>query len=304
MIRNRQLNALVRDLDLERQPADLVARSRGTARRVHTLFDGLEFRVLRDRLFETLGPEEDPIDEGGFELDRAPARPRRGRRLARPSTPATRARSACTSTAPGAAGTGDGRRASPSPTATALAAWVDVAEPDPRRRRGARRPGWPTRRGRRCSTTPRGPMLALAARGWPLAGLVSDTALAAYLVQPDQRSYDLADLTLRYLKRELRTESEADQDQLSFDDRSTAATTAPTTAMLHARAVLDLAEALDGELEEHGGTRLLARRRAAAGRRARARWSRSASPSTSTTSSSSRATSPPRSGRPPTTRTP
>ena len=50
-------------------------------------------------------------------------------------------------------------------------------------------------------------MLALAARGWPLAGLVGDTALAAYLVRPDQRSYDLADLTLRYLKRELKQET-------------------------------------------------------------------------------------------------
>ena len=38
-------------------------------------------------------------------------------------------------------------------------------------------------------------MLALAARGWPLRGLDRDTALSAYLARPDQRSYDLADLT-------------------------------------------------------------------------------------------------------------
>ena len=57
----------------------------------------------------------------------------------------------------------------------------------------------------------KGPMLALAARGWSLRGLVSDTALAAYLVRPDQRSYDLADLTLRYLKRELRTDAADDR---------------------------------------------------------------------------------------------
>ena len=35
---------------------------------VHTLFDGLEFRVLRDRLFETLESEED-IDDSGFALE-------------------------------------------------------------------------------------------------------------------------------------------------------------------------------------------------------------------------------------------
>ncbi len=104
----------------------------------------------------------------------------------------------------------------------------------------------------------KGPMLALAARGWPLAGLQSDTAIAAYLVRPDQRSYDLADLTLRYLKRELK-QGEADDGQLSLDtlgDEGDSA--AADTAMLHARAVLDLAEALDSAVEEHGGTELMA----------------------------------------------
>ncbi|MGZ4749333.1 MAG: DNA polymerase I, partial [Oryzihumus sp.] len=101
----------------------------------------------------------------------------------------------------------------------------------------------------------KGPMLALAARGWTLAGLERDTALSAYLARPDQRSYDLADLTLRYLKRELKAE-EADDGQLSFDSVGDDAT--GDTAMLQARAVLDLAEALDTELEERGGTALLA----------------------------------------------
>jgi len=52
----------------------------------------------------------------------------------------------------------------------------------------------------------KGPSLAFAARGWTLQGVTSDTALSAYLARPDQRSYDLADLALRYLKRELRAE--------------------------------------------------------------------------------------------------
>jgi DNA polymerase I len=102
----------------------------------------------------------------------------------------------------------------------------------------------------------KGPMLALAARGWPLHGLVSDTALAAYLVRPDQRSYDLADLTLRYLKRELK-QGAADDDQLSLDVDGGGGDAADT-AMLHARAVLDLADTLDGEIEQTGGTTLLA----------------------------------------------
>ncbi len=50
----------------------------------------------------------------------------------------------------------------------------------------------------------KGPMHAFAARGLPLAGLVCDTALAAYLALPGQRTFDLADLALRYLGKELR----------------------------------------------------------------------------------------------------
>jgi DNA polymerase-1 len=67
VMRNRRLNALVRDLDLELHPRDLALRP-WDRQAVHTLFDGLEFRVLRDRLFETLSSEEDVVDDSGFEL--------------------------------------------------------------------------------------------------------------------------------------------------------------------------------------------------------------------------------------------
>jgi DNA polymerase-1 len=102
----------------------------------------------------------------------------------------------------------------------------------------------------------KGPMLAMAARGWDLVGVERDTALSAYLARPDQRSFDLADLTLRYLKRELKAGAEPDEGQLSFD--SIGDGEQGDSAMLQARAVLDLAAALDDELEARGGTRLLA----------------------------------------------
>ena len=70
-------------------------------------------------------------------------------------------------------------------------------------------PGWATPGGPRRCTTPRGRCRRCAARGLPLAGITSDTALAAYLVRPDQRSYDLADLVLRNLQRELRSEADS-----------------------------------------------------------------------------------------------
>ena len=67
VIRNRQLNELVRDLDLELAPADLEAQS-WDRQLVHTLFDSLEFRVLRERLLESWDVQSEPIDESGFEL--------------------------------------------------------------------------------------------------------------------------------------------------------------------------------------------------------------------------------------------
>src|SRR5699024_11976959 len=56
----------------------------------------------------------------------------------------------------------------------------------------------------------------LAGRGMNLTGVTFDTALAAYLCRPDQRSYALADLSVRHLGRELRTESDSEQQTLDL----------------------------------------------------------------------------------------
>ena len=100
---------------------------------------------------------------------------------------------------------------------------------------------------------------ALRGRGWTLAGLTSDTALAAYLARPGQRSFDLADLALRYLRRELRADGEAEDGQLSLLGGEEEADAARAqTQMVAASAVAELADALDAELAERGGTELLA----------------------------------------------
>ncbi|HEY0699394.1 MAG TPA: DNA polymerase I, partial [Micromonospora sp.] len=93
-------------------------------------------------------------------------------------------------------------------------------------------------------------LLALAARGWQLAGLTRDTEVAAYLARPDQRSYDLTDLALRYLHRELRVD-EPDNGQLTLDGFGAEGET-ERNLMLHARATLDLADAIDAELSRDG----------------------------------------------------
>ncbi|GGF32329.1 DNA polymerase (POL I) [Marmoricola endophyticus] len=251
VIRNRQLNALVTDLALPMAPADL-ARQPWDRQEVHTLFDGLEFRVLRERLFDSLESEEE-VDESGFELT--------GTHLEAGSVGAWLGEHASDGSrvgvqVEGSWGSGTGEITGLAlATGTGEAAWLDPAEVDPDD--DAALLAWladPEQP--KVLHDAKGPMLALGARGWPLDGLERDTALSAYLARPDQRSYDLADLTVRYLKRELRTGAAVDDgDQLSLegidDDQ------AGETAMLAARAVLDLAEALDAELDERGGTSLL-----------------------------------------------
>ena len=71
----------------------------------------------------------------------------------------------------------------------------------------------------------KGPTQAIWDRGWDIRGLASDTHLAAYVLRPDQRVFDLADLSLRYLGRELTPGPPGRQN----NRRSTSVAKTPTT---------------------------------------------------------------------------
>ncbi|WP_432548748.1 DNA polymerase I [Kineococcus sp. SYSU DK004] len=258
VIRNRRLNALVRDLDLGVEPADLHRRA-WDRERVHTVFDGLEFRVLRDRLFATLESAE-PEAEEGFGVDGAVL-------LAGEVGPwldvHARDRTGLHVTGEWGRGTGDVTGLALA-GADGVAAWVDPATLEPADE--AALVAWladPERP--KVAHDVKGPSHALLARGWELAGVVMDTALAAYLCRPDQRSYDLADLAVRHLKRELRAEGSAPEppgdEQLTLDagegpvgggDHARA-----QEGMVRALAIAELVDVLSAELEARGGTRLL-----------------------------------------------
>jgi DNA polymerase I len=248
---NRRLTELVRDVDLPEQPADLVLKP-WNRDAVHRLFDELEFRVLRDRLFATLSAPEPEAEEGfdvrggvidaGGVADWLDAHARDGRRTGL-SFRGSWARGAgdleslALAAPDGEGGYLDPRALTPDDE-RALAQWL--ADPAaPKAAHDAK------------------PLLhALRARGVDLAGLTSDTALAAYLVRPGQRSFDLADLVLRYLRRELRVESGEVAQPSLFEDEDTAARVAGE--ILRARAVAELAVTLDGELDRIAGRSLLA----------------------------------------------
>ena len=66
VLQNRRLTELDRAVPLDLGPADLAVQP-WDRNEVHTLFDNLQFRVLRDRLFATLTSAE-PEVEGGFDV--------------------------------------------------------------------------------------------------------------------------------------------------------------------------------------------------------------------------------------------
>jgi hypothetical protein len=99
----------------------------------------------------------------------------------------------------------------------------------------------------------KGAMRVFAEHGWRVEGVRMDTALAAYLVKPGRRSFDLDALSLEYLHRELAPAAAAD-GQLAFGTDEAAEAEA---LMIQARAVLDLGEAFEGRLEEVGAADLL-----------------------------------------------
>jgi len=268
VLRNRQMTALVRDVpltDTGAGPEELIPRV-WDREQIHQLFDTLQFRVLRERLYATL---PDGIC-GVAAAESATAEPAAGfevevRLLGPDEVPEWIADHAASVAAEGQTsragvavsgtwgrGTGtlsgiaiaapDGHGAYLDPTALteadsdAFAGWLADADL-PKALHDAK-----------------GPMHAFAAHGFELAGLTSDTALAAYLALPGQRSFDLGDLTLRYLGKELRGDSET-PEQLTLD--GSGEEDAAANLVLHARATAELADALDADLERRGAAALL-----------------------------------------------
>jgi DNA polymerase-1 len=271
VLNNRELTTLLRDLPQEvlgATPADLTPEP-WDRNKIHQLFDTLQFRVLRDRLYATF-PDGLPgaiaagaTADGGtgpaspasakptaFEVDASVLGPEEVPAWLEEHASSMRMGLALNGTWLGGMGRVTGI-AIAAPDGTG--AYLDPAAltPDDERALGE----WLASEGHpKALHDAKGPMHALASHGFVLNGLTSDTALAAYLALPGQRTFDLADLALRYLGKEL-SDSSGDNVQLTLD--GSGEEEAALALVLRARATLDLAAALDEDLERRGATRLL-----------------------------------------------
>lgn len=242
VILNRELTDLVKNVPLAHTPEALRVQP-WDRDRIHQLFDDLEFRVLRDRLFDTLSPVE-PEVELGFDVRGGLLEPgtlaawlaehSNGSRFGMAVAGTHKAFDADATALAIVSANGEGvyidtARLDPEDEA-ALASWL--ADPGPPKALHEAKLAWHD----------------LLGRGWTLAGVTSDTALAAYLVRPGQRSFALDDLSVRYLGRELRAESKEEQQLSLLDDPDEVDDAAVQALIVRAAAVGDLADALDVEL--------------------------------------------------------
>lgn len=263
--RNRVLTELVRDVELPLGVPDL-ARQSFDKDAVGTLMESLEFRNanFRDRVFgiDPSGAAEAAVAElaPGVEVD--------GELLTDPGTLAAWLREhASDGKAPVALAAvyqwalGTGEVTEVALAAGESAAWFDpalLAEEDEQAFAGwLADPAAP-----KALHIAKQVMRAFAERGWTIAGVVADTALAAYLEKPGRRTFTLEVLAEEYLARSLTPAAPAaESGQLAFDapeeDGVDAEAARAQALMLQARAVLDLAALFDTRLAEVGAAGLL-----------------------------------------------
>ncbi len=199
VITNRQLTELVTDVPVHVSVTDLV-RAPISREKVHEVFDSLQFRILRERLFDYLGEDVETQRKAALTVQLSPE----------PTSWLAQNRQ----TGPygvqvlGTFGAGTGQIdkiaiAAADDTAAVFSGLQEVADwlADPSVHK--------------VFHDAKGPLLAARANGVEVTGVVGDTALAAYLLLPGQRSFPLADLTARFLHRDL-VEATA-SDQLTMD---------------------------------------------------------------------------------------
>nr|WP_280959916.1 DNA polymerase I [Arthrobacter globiformis] len=249
--RNRKLNQLHTDLDLP-VTLDELADPRPDQQALEDLFDELEFKTIRTRLFdlyasEAPAPEREALETRDFTtLTDADA-------LRAFLEAGTDQRSAlAVDVLPGRIGEDADAVAIVRDDA---AAYVDLttldAEAENVLAQWLRDAGSP-----KVTHGYKAALKALANRGFGLEGVVDDTSISGYLIQPDRRTYELAELAQFHLNIHITPEAaKAGQLELAFDDDDAAA----SGALVQVAAVVHkLSQYFESELKDRKAEDLLA----------------------------------------------
>ena len=255
VVRNRRLNRLLTDMDLEVSLSDLARRPTDIAA-VDRLFDSLEFGRLRTKVREVagIGMGEGPVDETPEPAADVEIKVM----VADASTDIVQWAGSHSSLA--LLVEGDLRPVRGDITRVVLASGSDALVIDPVELSPAQEEALGDVLATASSLIvhdAKGTRHALASRGWTLGPVECDTMLAAYLAHPDQRSHKLEDVLSRVLGVVIDEEDGDSGALFGLGDIGAGPSAAALRAGKLAAHLHPLARALRAQLEEGAETSLL-----------------------------------------------
>ncbi|MDR7158979.1 DNA polymerase-1 [Arthrobacter sp. BE255] len=249
--RNRRLNRLHTDLELP-VTLDELAEPRPDEAALEQLFDELEFKTIRTRLFALYGSDAvEPAERESIDVPDYVTPADAAELEAFLAAGAGKRSAVAVDLVPGRIGEDAAALAIVRDDA---AAYIDLAAQDAAAENVLA--GW-----LRDSQAPKvmhgykAALKALSTRGLGLEGVVDDTSISGYLIQPDRRTYELAELAQHHLNISITSETaKAGQLELSFDGDDAAA----AGALVQVAAVVQsLSRFFDSELTERKAADLL-----------------------------------------------
>ena len=255
VVRNRRLNRLLTDMDLEVSPSDLARRPTDVAA-IDRLFDSLEFGRLRQKVREVagIGMGEGPVDE----VPEAVAEVEISVSLVDASCDIAQWARAHSPLA--VLVEGDMRPTRGEVTRLVLASDNEALVIDPVELSPTQEEALAEVLATASSLTvhdAKGARHALASRGWALGGVEFDTMLAAYLAHPDQRSHKLEDVLSRVLGVVIEEEEGDSEALFDLGDMGAGPSAAQVRAGKLAAHLPPLASTLRSRLDESSEAALL-----------------------------------------------
>ena len=255
VVRNRRLNRLLTDMDLEVSTSDLARRPTDVAA-IDRLFDSLEFGRLRQKVREVagIGMGEGPVDE----VPEAVAEVEISVSLVDASCDIAQWARAHSPLA--VLVEGDMRPTRGEVTRLVLASDNEALVIDPVELSPTQEEALAEVLATASSLTvhdAKGARHALASRGWALGGVEFDTMLAAYLAHPDQRSHKLEDVLSRVLGVVIEEEEGDSEALFDLGDMGAGPSAAQVRAGKLAAHLHPLASTLRSRLDESSEAALL-----------------------------------------------